>query len=473
MNAAVLLAVRGHVRDATIDGVTASVLAGTGSTIAVPRVDTPEGQAFERLLDAPTTADTLDSIAALEGANGLARWLLWSGRALGRGLLAYRVVDSDGSTLAEFVPLHADAPDLARALPPSATATARLQLSRFAILHRRGGVLVLESPLAAVRVELSARAAALVTAFAGARTLDDIAAGDTDPHAVRIVVPALVAGGFLVALGDDGRLDEDRDPVLSQWEPHDLFLHARTRTSRVDDPRGGTFRFADERPAPPALRHPVATPAVALPRPDLDRLMAEDVPFARVMEERTSRRRLGRMDAAGLGEFLYRTVRVRRQIPAGDDPRTYSRTDRPHPAAGGMHELITYLAISDCEGIPAGLYRYDPVGHGLDLVTTTAPAVDRLLDDARRAAGAESTPPVLVILAADFARLSWKYEGIAYALTLKNVGVVFSAMQLVATAMGLGSCPLGGGDSEAFSIATGLHPLEEASVGELMLGSWR
>lgn len=44
-------------------------------------------------------------------------------------------------------------------------------------------------------------------------------------------------------------------------------------------------------------------------------------------------------------------------------------------------------------------------------------------------------------------------------------------MQLVATAMGLGSCPLGGGDSEAFSVAAGLRPLEETSVGELMLGS--
>jgi SagB-type dehydrogenase family enzyme len=136
-----------------------------------------------------------------------------------------------------------------------------------------------------------------------------------------------------------------------------------------------------------------------------------------------------------------------------------------------MYELIAYLAISECDGIPPGLYRYDPVGHGLDLIAASGPAVGRLLDDARGAAAVESRPPVLVLLAADFARLSWKYEGIAYAATLKNVGVLFATMQLVATAMGLGSCPLGGGDSETFAIATGLHPLEETSVGELMLGS--
>ena len=471
MNPAVLLAVRGDVHDVTIDGVTASMLARTGSTIAAPLVDTPEGRAFERLRQGPTTADTLDAIAAVDGANGLARWLLWSGRAVRRGLLVYRVVDSDGATVAEFVPVRGDAPDLARALPSSTTATARLQLSRFAILHRCDGMLVLESPLAAVRAELSSRAVALVTTFGEARTLDDIAAGQADLEAVRTLVAVLATTGILVAVGGDGRLDEDRDPVLSQWEPHDLLLHTRTRTSQVDEPRGGTFRFADQRPAPPALRHPVGAPALTLPRPDLDRLMAEDLPFARVMEERESRRRLGMLNAAQLGEFLYRTVRVRRQITAGDDPEAYPRTDRPHAAAGGMHELITYLAITDCDGIPAGLYRYDPVGHGLDLVAAPSPAVDRLLEDARGAAAAEGPPPVLVILAADFARLSWKYEGIAYALTLKDVGVVLSTMQLVATAMGLGSCPLGAGDSEAFSIAARLRPLEETSVGELMLGS--
>lgn len=471
MTTAVLLAVRGNVQDATTDGVTASVLAWTGTMIAAPGIDTPEGQAFQRLLDGPATAETLDAIAADQGTRGLARWLLWSGRALKRGLLAYRVVDSEGSTLAELVPVRGDAPDLARALPLSPTATARLQLSRFAVLHRRNDTLVLESPLGAVRVQLSTRAAALLMAFSSARMIDDIAAGDADSDAVRTLVAALTAGGILAAVGEDGHLDEDRDPVLSQWEPHDLFLHVRTRTSRVDEPRGGTFRFADQRSAPAALRYPVGTPSIALPRPDLDRLKAEDIPFARVMEERTTRRLLGAMDAAALGEFLYRTVRVRREIPAGDDPRVYPRTDRPHPAAGGMHELITYLAISNCDGIRSGLYRYDPVGHGLDPVPAPASAFNRLLEDARGAAAAEGTPPVLVILAADFSRLSWKYEGIAYALMLKNVGVVFAAMQLVATAMGLGSCPLGAGDSEAFSVAAGLRPLEESSVGELMLGS--
>lgn len=433
-----------------------------------PTPATPEAWAYERLRQSPADGDELAAIAAAAGVDGLARWMLWSSRALRRGQLVYRVMDAGGATLADVLPLRADAPDLTRALP---VPTGPLRLSRFATLRRRGDALVLEMPFATARAELQARAVALIAIADGTRTLEEIAADEADPAAARTLLAVLADCGFLVEIDADGRAAEDRDLVRSQWESHDLVLHARTRTARAGEHRGGTFRFVPERAAPPALRHPVGTPAIALARPDLDRLIVTDVPFASVMEARASRRRFGRLDAGQLGEFLYRTVRVRAQIPAGTDPRGYARTDRPHPGGGGMHELTTYLGIADCEGIAAGLYRYDPVAHGLDLVAAPGPAIDRLLDDARAASAAEDRPPVLVLLAADFSRLSWKYEGIAYATTLKNVGVLFATMQLVATAMGLGSCPLGGGDSETFAAATGLDPLEETTVGELMLGA--
>lgn len=48
-----------------------------------------------------------------------------------------------------------------------------------------------------------------------------------------------------------------------------------------------------------------------------------------------------------------------------------------------------------------------------------------------------------------------------------GVRVVYQSIQLASTAMGLGSCPIGGGDSEAFARAAGANPLEEVSVGEL------
>ena len=82
-----------------------------------------------------------------------------------------------------------------------------------------------------------------------------------------------------------------------------------------------------------------------------------------------------------------------------------------------------------------------------------------------------SAPQVLVTLASRFDRTSWKYRGIAYALTLKNVGVLYATMQLAVTAMGLGGCALGTGNAAHFAEATGRDPAAESSVGEFLLGS--
>jgi SagB-type dehydrogenase family enzyme len=77
----------------------------------------------------------------------------------------------------------------------------------------------------------------------------------------------------------------------------------------------------------------------------------------------------------------------------------------------------------------------------------------------------------MLVLTARFAKVAWKYETMAYAAMLKHVGVIFQTLYLVATAMGLAPCGLGGGSAEMFARASGLDPLVEGSVGEFLLGS--
>jgi SagB-type dehydrogenase family enzyme len=96
-----------------------------------------------------------------------------------------------------------------------------------------------------------------------------------------------------------------------------------------------------------------------------------------------------------------------------------------------------------------------------------------LRDAAQSTAVAEDNVQVLLILAARFPRVAWKYESIAYALTLKHVGVVFQTMYLAATAMGLGPCAVGCGDADLFARAAGTDYCAETSVGEFLLGSQR
>jgi SagB-type dehydrogenase family enzyme len=95
-------------------------------------------------------------------------------------------------------------------------------------------------------------------------------------------------------------------------------------------------------------------------------------------------------------------------------------------------------------------------------------------DSAEDAAGSTATPvgtlQVLLILAARFPCLAWKYESIAYALTLKHVGVLYQTRYLAATAMGLAACAIGGGDADLFARAAGTDYYAETSVGEFLLG---
>ena len=105
-------------------------------------------------------------------------------------------------------------------------------------------------------------------------------------------------------------------------------------------------------------------------------------------------------------------------------------------------------------------------------VPESATVTGQMLLDATGATGGLVRPQVLLTVASRFARISWKYEGMAYATTLRNVGAFYQTLWLVATAMGIACCPLGGGDASAFAEATIIEVV--TMIGESVLGKiWR
>jgi SagB-type dehydrogenase family enzyme len=177
-----------------------------------------------------------------------------------------------------------------------------------------------------------------------------------------------------------------------------------------------------------------------------------------------------------LGEFLYRVARVterrEEEVPTPHGPFRMEFASRPYPGGGGLYELEVYPVVNACGGLSPGLYYYDPAGHQLIGVAGRTPEVEQLLFEAGAAAG---VPPekvqVVVVLAARFGRLAWKYSTVAYALTLKHVGVLLQTMYLTATAMDLAPCAVGAGDADCFARAAGTAYTAETSVGEFLLGS--
>lgn len=368
--------------------------------------------------------------------------------AAGDRALLYHALErlSDGGALIHT--LHGPDGPLAVRVPmgpgpgPRERRRQHARLSRYALLRQEGGRAILESPRTAAYLVLpgwrgAAMAALLAEGCAPAR-LEEFGPAD----------------GFLALLESCGALEDQSVPET--WAFHDLLFHARSRLGRHDRPYGATWRF--EHHLPPALKPPEAEGIPLEP--------AE--PWA-LLEGRRSERRHGDppLSRAALGRFLYRSARVVRtsRIPQTD------LAHRPYPGGGGMYELELYLTVHRCQDLPPGLYRYDPAAHALR--PRPAAEADRraLLRDAQGATAMEDPPQVLITVAARFARMSAKYESMAYATILKDVGVLYQTMYLVATEMGLAACAVGGGDSERFARAAALDPYEEGSVGEFLLGA--
>jgi SagB-type dehydrogenase family enzyme len=479
LSAALMLSWREGVTAAAAgDG--AFVVQGPGGRVTLRQVAPVLLDALRRFEPPGEREDRLLELVRSDGNDCLTRWYYYLERLNRRGLLCH-CAQTNGTRLATLVPVSSAFVLRLAACSPGR----RYVLSRFAYLVRQGSKAVLQSPLAHARILLNdCRAAALIGSLAASapatpEELDGRVSG-LPAHAVAGVLSLLLRAGMLDDTGSAGTLGED-DSALQTWEFHDLLFHAQSRMGRSDAAHGATYRVAGKVAPPPALKP--ARPGLTqdLYRPDLARLERDDPPLAQVQERRCSVREF---DAAHpitvrqLGEFLYRVGRVKErwqtEVATDGGPVHMDFASRPYPAGGGLYELELYAAVNVCADLEPGLYHYDPARHLLTRCCgRTAEVASLLRDAAQSTAVAEDNVQVLLILASRFARMAWKYESIAYSLTLKHVGVVIQTMYLAATAMGLGPCAVGCGDADLFGRAAGTDYFAETSVGEFLLGSQR
>jgi SagB-type dehydrogenase family enzyme len=356
----------------------------------------------------------------------------------------------------------------------STNVLSRCVLSRFAYLRRERDQLALESPLSFARVLLHGRrGAALISELMKPRREGQVSLElpSLSTEESRSVVRLLASVGMMTSVGEDGISEEDASPSLAQWEFHDLLFHARSRPGRHDAPVGSTDRFLHQIEPLPASKPPPSGRVIGLPQPDLAYLMRHDCSLTEALERRRSQRVYGErpITLQQLGEFLYRTAGAR-PLPH-ELVGSVEQSTRPYPGAGGVFELELYLAVNQCEQLRAGLYYYHPATHQLAHVAESDERLATLLTSAREGAGGDLIPQILVIVTARFQRLAWHYQSTAYALILKDVGVLFQTMYLVATAMNLAPCAVGTGNSDLFAEVADTNYYAETSVGEFLLGS--
>ena len=324
-------------------------------------------------------------------------------------------------------------------------------LSRFAYLRRAEEQCVLEHPDALVRIDfLDGRALALFGQLIGGLEVD---------QAFREFI---VTAGFMDAVVSENAASRNR------WSFHDRLFQAKTRTGgrRLQQPKYKVDAPADLPPVVIPL-NPHAT-YIPLYKPDLAALTQTDPSFTAVLESRRTRYDYADtpITVNQLGEFLYRAARIQRVVQGSD----YEGSLRPSAGAGALHELNLYIVAARCEGLEQDIYLYDPLRHQVGKLNTSFGFDDLLANATMMTGGQVSVPQVLIVITAQFDRINWKYPDTALSLVLKDVGVLYQTMYLVATAMGLAPCALGGGDAKLFNRIAELREHEQ-SVGEFLLGS--
>jgi SagB-type dehydrogenase family enzyme len=440
-----------------------------GGSVSVRKPASIIAAALDRLASTGATEDALRE-EALEsrGASALFSVMGLLQALDAKGFLERRLV-ADGRHVASLIPT---APDFTFRAEPLER-NARVKLSRFAYLRAEHGSTCAQSPLGRAKVRLTAPgAAAVVTALASGHSiaeLETIGSGLGGDSVAALTV--LLRSAALLADADDPETPGAASSGTSAadwWEFQDLLFHMASRRGRHNAPYGGTYRHRAVG-APCLVKPRGSGEIIALSRPDPPRPSAGGPPFFEVLERRRSVRMPGEepLTVEQLGQFLYWTAHY--QASRLDPPLEHAF--RAAPAGGALQELELYPVVARCRGLDRGVYHYRPSEHELTMVSGWSAPVERLLGEATRTLNQDSSPDVVLQITARCQRVFWKYESMGYALMLKNLGALYATMYLVATAMTLAPCALGGGDSELFSRIAALEPCEEPAIGEFALSA--
>jgi SagB-type dehydrogenase family enzyme len=387
------------------------------------------------------------------------------------GLLEYRLGSPTGE---DQIVIEPQVPDYWPRTPRLGNADV-LVLSRFAYMRRRGNDMILESPRTGALFRIcNPKVATVIALLSAPQSIKQIRR--QDGFAGLEFLALLVDCEILFKLDaarDKGLRPTEGDENLVLWDFHDLLFHTRSTEGRHANPVGGTYSYSGAMAPLPAVRP--RWPGKKIDLRALSSAPPQVSPTARLLRERHSTRSFdGRrpITLAELARFLDGAARVQsrwRSRPEHGGPLV-AYAARPYPSAGAEYELELYLAVDKCEGLARGFYHYDAGGHALVPIGVRSQELEALLVGAQFAMGAPGLPQIVITIAARFGRVSWKYSSIAYALILKDVGVLIQTLYMMVTDMGLGGCAIGTANVDLFAKMTGLAFHVEGPVGQFAIG---
>lgn len=154
-----------------------------------------------------------------------------------------------------------------------------------------------------------------------------------------------------------------------------------------------------------------------------------------------------------------------RSVPVTGGYRNFRRNT---PSAGNLGSVDLYPVVLHVQGVARGAYHYQPVEHSLSEIAGAdglAQLGSVLLQPEFGAAG------VVIAVGSSLARVRAKYGIRGYRYACIDAGHVAQNLCLMAAALGLGACVVGGFDDDALNDLLALDGLDEAALCLVTIGA--
>ena len=178
----------------------------------------------------------------------------------------------------------------------------------------------------------------------------------------------------------------------------------------------------------PGFNYPIKS-RIKLARPENN---AAD--FFELIRQRSSIRTFKKLKPGDLDQLLWYSDKA---FSVDINDRGYILYHRPVPSAGARHPIDILVCLDVSRPV---LHYYDPFTHALGQLDLDEPIVQGFLMHVQQ--NLPVMEGVLLWLIAHPARTEAKYEN-AESLVWRDAGALIQQIQLTATALGLGSCPIG------------------------------
>jgi len=144
---------------------------------------------------------------------------------------------------------------------------------------------------------------------------------------------------------------------------------------------------------------------------------------------------------------------------------------RTAPSAGALYPFETYLYVDKVEEVPKGIYHFNVADFALECIK--AGDFSQALTAAGLGQPVVRRAAVVIIWTAMMLRCMTKYRERAMRYIPMDMGHVCQNVQLAATAMGFGSCPIGAFYDDDFNELLGVDGQEETVLYLITVGKLR